>query len=617
MIAILNILLFLGYLILLGYSLTRFIKTQSLETIILRLAVGLAALPVLGLCLDRLHLPIDWRIILGLSLIFPVRDLLDKKRPKIKRPSEEGGDTTSRWTAIVLLVLFAFCLIIYCGGSFQYSWLEDDDSWQHAASIKYIAVEQNLRAPSGMFQYLNPYPPAYDIIIAVMHQTHPSLYWTLKFFNGLIISLGYLFFFLFAKEFTKNNNKALLATLFLTAIPCYLSHFIWAHALIVTLFFPAFYALLKLREDKRFLPALIIIITAIFITQPTQSIKFVILSFLMIGIYSYVQKKLWKLPFLAFFIAGLISLLWWGPVIAKLAAGNLTLAMRNTVVDIGGVSQATGFLGRLFSPAAGTATRAYELHEYFFFSGYNLINNPVGIGFHLAFLALLGLLFTLLDMFSEDKNTKAVALTLIAWFTFTFLGVNSVTFHLPIGLVAFRFWMLLAIPVVLLATEAVFRINDIFTKPLVRYLSIGLLVACAVLYSGNAKIAINTTPWSWGATWGSKEEIQTYLWLRQNLAPNTKVFTLSKNWFVFGFDMYSDYWSKDYQKNLSNAISLNVDELYEALKKNNFKYIIIGQREGKELGTVLIEAKILALDKSPHYKFIYGLPKGARIYQIL
>ena len=615
MISIVSVFLFFLYIYGYGYSATRFLRNVSLEVFILRMGVGLAVFPIIGLILNIFAIPLDWRIFLALALFFPVFDLIRQRknwRTKFPKP-----DPARILIAIALAIIFALSTWMYCGGSFQYPWLEDDDSWQHAASIKYIAAEKNLNAPSGMFQYLNPYPPGYDIIMAVMHQTHPSLYWTLKFFNGLIVALSLLFFFIFVQEFTKNRYKALNATFFLAIIPCYLTHFIWAHSLVVTLFFPAFYCLLKLRDDKRFLLPLVVVIMAIFITQPTQSIKFVILFLILVGVDSLIRRRLWKTAFLALLIAVIASMFWWGPVIVKATGGNLNLAMRNSVIDVSTPSMGKDFLHGLFSPTGGTGTRAYKFREYFIFPPYNLVNNPRGIGFPLAILAIAGFILCTKNILSPDKEKKIISATIIYWFLFTFLGVNSVTFNLPIGLFAFRFWMLLAIPVSLLAAEAVYWASRQMPSRFIRWLVIFFLIYPSFLYCGREKLRVNILPYRWGADWGSGYELKTYVWLREHLAPGTKVFSFTKNWFVIGMDMQADFWTPEYQRSFHDAINLDLEKLYGELKKNKFSYFVIGAKEEKEFGAAVIAQRVAALEKSPYFRFVYGVKDGAKIFEIL
>ena len=247
---LLTVILFFIYLFGFGYSVSRFLPTMKMESTSLRLGLGLAAFPIIGTALNVLHIPLDWKIFLILALALPLYDLLPHlhnlrlsslRLPQLDRP------------AMALVVIFFLNLMIYCYGPFSYPWLEDDDSWRHAAAIKFIAVEKHLNAAQGVFQYLNPYPPGYDLIIATLHQTSPSLYWTLKFFNGIIVSLSILFFYYMAKEFSGSRSKAIWATFFLSVIPAYLSHFIWSHGLVIAVLFVTFYALLKTEEDPRFM----------------------------------------------------------------------------------------------------------------------------------------------------------------------------------------------------------------------------------------------------------------------------------------------------------------------------------------------------------------------------
>ena len=144
---------------------------------------------------------------------------------------------------------------MYQKGAFSYPYLEDDDPWDHAKGIKFVSLEKTVDTPSyfedRFFYYMDPYPPGYEATQGILHQTNDSIQWSMKFFNALIISLGIIFFYFFAREFIGNSKKALFATFVLAMIPCYLSHFIWAHALVITLFFPAMYCLERIKYDKK------------------------------------------------------------------------------------------------------------------------------------------------------------------------------------------------------------------------------------------------------------------------------------------------------------------------------------------------------------------------------
>ncbi|MDP3640715.1 MAG: phospholipid carrier-dependent glycosyltransferase, partial [Nanoarchaeota archaeon] len=281
-----TIILFFTYLWGLGFTATSFVRDKPSniwERQLLNLGIGLGIFPILSIFLNFLHVPLDWRIFLLLSLAFPlgvfVRKIAKKQLPTVKdiltNLKPQVRLTKSNLILLGVLCIFAFSFFMYTKGAFSYPYLEDEDPWGHSVGVKYVALEKNAYDPpvgepgqvDPVLSYIDPYPPAYDILLGILHQTSPELQWTMKFFNALIISLSLIFFYLFAKEFMRNQNKALLATFFLAAIPAYLSHFIWAHALAVTIFFPTVYAFYKIREDSRWMYPAIILLASVWVSQ--------------------------------------------------------------------------------------------------------------------------------------------------------------------------------------------------------------------------------------------------------------------------------------------------------------------------------------------------------------
>lgn len=610
---ILNIILFLIYMYGFGYSLTRFEKTMNSEANIMRIAVGLGSFPVVGVLLNFLKIPLDWRIFLILSSAFPIYDLCTRMKFKnilkinIKKPNPKS---------LCLLLIFAFCIVCYCWGPFTYPWLENDDSWHHAASIKYVALERNLNTASGIFSYINPYPPGYDLLIATLHQTSPSLYWTIKFFNGFIVVWGILFFYFFAKKFIGNDNKALMATFFLASIPCYLSHFIWAHSLVVTLFIPAFYLVLKAKENKRFSLPAGIVIAGIFLTQPTQPIKFMIMLFFLILAIYLVEKRIKGHLIFIPIIGILLSLLWYGPVLKEYRSQKLTLMTASHNYPLKNAQTINEMASGLFNPLAGSTTKVHKIYHYLFPPLLNDRNNPVGIGFVLSFLALLGIISYFHLIKKGNRKERIYAITTLFWLFFTFLGVNSMTFSLPIGLFAYRFWALFAIPVSLMAAEASIEWMSSFNKSFKKIFLI-IVVATVLLTSAYPKYITNTYIWAWGVFWNSKREMRGYLSLRNNLKPNTKVFAYTDNLFVIGHDMQCDYWSTRYQKAFKNAIDFDPAKLHNALRENGYEYIIIGEREIRKFGNDVIKQKIIHLKGSNLFELAHEIKNSIWIFKVL
>ncbi len=606
-----------------GYALTRHLKKISFETILLRIGLGLSAIPVMGVLLNRLHIPLDWKIILFLALLVPLLDLIrDKRRGGGRREIQSlSWDWKTHLFEIGVITLFLVNVWIYCHGAFTYPWLEDDDSWTHAAGIKYIALEKNVHVPPGEFHYINPYPPGYDLTLALCHQIAPSLYWTIKFFNAFIVALSFLFFYLWTLELSKSKPLALTAMFLLTCLPSYLSHFIWAHSLVVTLFFPAFICLKKSIDDRKFIFPGAICAAGIFFTQPTQSIKFVIMALLLIFAFIIAYRKIPFRPLMALMLAALLALLWYGPVLHGIYKGTSQLAARADQ-DPTQTFKTKAVVPRLFGASAGTGTRSYSLQDYLYIPEYNSVNNPIGIGVSFFLLGLIGLTIHLFHLFRKTgeeggPDVKFYSLTILFWLLFTFLGTNSETFNLPVGLFAFRFWMLFAIPLSTLCADALLWMTYIFNTPGKRKI---LFLAIAFLFintTGYYKYKVNTSWWSYGVYWTSNDEMKAYVWMRKNLPVNTKVFAPVDNMFVLGHDMLCEPWTKEYKENLLNAESLSMDDLYQRLSRLGYEYILLGPRERRVYGPEKTKEFFKKLTGDARFRSVYSKGKDVRIFQLI
>ena len=132
-----SIFFFLAVLLGLGHSASRFVTESPnfLERNLMRLGFGMAFFIVLGFLLNLMHIPIDWKIFLLISLILPVADIFRK----LKSPSKIIGSiklTKYDLSTIVMLLLFAATFYMYSKGAFSYNYLEDDDPWSHAITAK-------------------------------------------------------------------------------------------------------------------------------------------------------------------------------------------------------------------------------------------------------------------------------------------------------------------------------------------------------------------------------------------------------------------------------------------------------------------------------------------------
>ncbi|MEA2036318.1 MAG: hypothetical protein U9O94_02335 [Nanoarchaeota archaeon] len=475
---------------------------------------------------------------------------------------------------------------MYAKGAFIYPYFEDDDPWVHATGAKYVALEKDLKDPMNLFKYMDPYPPGFAILLGTLHQTSPSLMWTMKFFNALIISLGILFFYFFAKEFIKNRNKAFFATVIFTMVPCYLSHFIWAHSYIVTMFFPLMYSFLMIKQDPRWKYSSALIYTGVLLIQPTQAIKLSIMLGLYILIDSILKKRIQWSSFVALISGGLLSLLWWYNRIGEMFGSQ---RLKTPIFEIQETNLLTKLIGKLaksFPTNSGTATRAYTFDDFFVAKSQNMINNPIGVGIVLSLLLIFSLIIIIMSYKSLLKEKNHWLVVSVFWLFFTFLGINSVTFRLPVGLFAFRFWMLFAIPLSLVAAHGFsFIVRFLKQIGVPKIATISLLIILIFLTSGQQKYTVNTAMWGPGQAWTSMEEISAYVWLK-GLPPDTKVFAYSSDEHILGFDKFSCMWCDDIIEFRKDLLNKNAPQLYNWLKKERYEYLIFDGKAYRELGSV-------------------------------
>ena len=568
---ILSIILFFLYTWGFGTGLGLLVRESEdfLERNLMRIGTGLGAMLAFGLLLNLLRIPFDLRIFLSISLLLVFTKIYrDFKKERIIFDVKKISISIF---PLLMLVLFFVSLYMYEKGAFAYPYLEDDDSWSHAMGVKYVSVEKTVFAGAGNGFYMDPYPPAYDMLMGILHQTNNSVYWTLKFFNALIVSLSIVFFYFFAKTFTNSSKKALFATFALFAVPAYLSHFIWSIALTMPLFFASFYAAEKIKDDKRWFIAAAIVIAATLTSSPTHSAYFGLFFVIYLIGKALVQKKFLVYESLAGFSGLSLSfLLWWLPMI-------MTHSLKGTINSFLGTQSVINI--------AGTGDRIYNLSDFLFAKKVNMINNPIGIGIVLSILTVIGLIFIIIkyrDMLKEGNYCKLV---MVLWFIFAFYAVNAARF--PIKLSPFRAWMLLAIPVSLLSGEAV-NLIDNFSKAAASsiakskvaikaasFLMLGLIAYSIAMTSFVQKYTVNTAMWPPGAFWASNEEIQGYMWFKDNIPSGTMVFTFSNNALILGLDKFICHWCDDVRDYQRTGFNESAGAINSWMRGNGYNYLVV------------------------------------------
>ncbi len=603
--SIITVVLFFVYCYGLGFTVSSFVKNSEnfLERNLMRLGFGLAMLPFLGLILNLIKIPIDWKLILALSLVYPLYYLF-KYRPK---PQLQFKITKTTISILAMLVLFVINFYIYTSGAFAYPYLEDDDSWGHATSVKFVSIEKTVFVGmEGLFQYIDPYPPSYDILLGILHQTNDSVYWTMKFFNALIISLSTIFFYFFVKEFTGNKNKALFAAFALLSIPAFMSHFIWGISLTVPLYFVVFYAVERIKHDKKWWILASLVMVTTLTSSPTHSTYFGLFFVLYLLTKIILERKMLFYHALAGLTGVFLSsVFWWMPMVVKYGfIGTL---------ERSGISVGKG-VGAL--AIAGTADRVYTLKDFFIAQEQNMINNPIGIGVFLSILTIITLVFLSLrfkDLFKKENHWLGITL---AWFILTFYAVNAV--NMPVKISPFRAWMLLAIPVCILAAEGAFNLMSISKKSMGnigKYAVLLILLTGIFFTSTQQKIAVNTATWPPGAFWTSGEEIGAYVWMKDNLPKNSNVFTFVNNGPVIGSDMYTCHWCEDVRDYMKQGFNQSVQDNYNWLKGKEYEYLIVDGQTVQKFGVNESNTKIQELVGSGLFNPVFQ-NQGAIIFKV-
>jgi hypothetical protein len=572
--SIITIILFLVYTLGLGHSIFLIFKPKIedfLESIVIKLGLGLCLFIVLGVFLNLIRVPLDWRIFLLLSLIGPIYSLI--KNPKFFKLEFPKKLKKSHIYNIILILLFVFILFMHTKGAFSYPWLEDGDPWTHLMGVKYVALEKTVYEPSGsidFFFYMDSYPPAYDMIMGILEQTANSILWVLKFFNALILALAIPFSYYFFKRLTKSSDKAIFATFVLAMLPSFMSHFIWAHSLVITLVPIIFYCAVLIEKDKKWAYLTGLTLGASILVQPTQPIKFIIL-FCMFAFVKFISdKSLWKHFLKVFIIVGIIGLLWWGPLALK----------HSNVVDSFGKRSFYYPEGRVGRPDSiphvglmGTATRLYTFDDFVFVGKNNMINNPVGWGLFASILVAIGLVALLLNYKKINPKKKSWELFGLLWFAFAFAGLFGGTV-LPVALFSFRFWALISFPAALIASQGLFFLFTIFKKQQVIKLILLVVFILGIIFtSGVQKYAVNT------AVWGTNMPSQGYLYL-ENIPPTKMLYGCNHEFFypngaIQAFGHENCFWCDDVRAFEENFFNMSSTDIRNYMNKEGYTHLIL------------------------------------------
>src|SRR3989344_228355 len=596
--SILTILLFFIYTLGLGFSLSFFLKNSEnfLERNIMRIGFGLGTIPILGVILNILNIPLDWRVFLLLSVIAPIYFLY----ANFKKGFDFGFKLTKAdlYTAGAI-VIFCIGFFMYASGSFSYPWLENGDPWEYATSTQYVAQEKTFSKPEPLRQkfletgdviyytlahYSEPYPVGFSMVFGLLKQTSPNMIWTLKFFNSLILSLGILFFYFLVRQLTNNSKIALLSTLIFLAIPSYLTHFIYSQTLAMTIFFPALYTIERTLIDRKFGIIGAVNTSSILITQMVSAMLFasVFLGSLFI-IYLLFSKKQAKTLFVVGISAVLLASLYWGTMI--------------NVYGIDGI-KAQNAIPTTTAPIKVGGSDKQFVPLSIFYSFQDKIDGPYGLGLGVFVVLICSIIIitvfwknifrkseAALDTNNSGNEKRKWISIAVLWLILILINIESAP--LPIGLVPHRSWPYLAIGASIISGYGIFMLISMFKKSIItKSLLLIAIFAFVFLTSFTYKWQENTVIWPQHKfVHDPNGDLGGYLWLA-SLPEGTKVTSLCrKDNEVISFDKASDsLWDVEQIEFKNQILNKTADEIRSFYKDNKYIYFIIDSQCVETLG---------------------------------
>ncbi|MCX8166269.1 MAG: hypothetical protein N3E37_00240 [Candidatus Micrarchaeota archaeon] len=555
----------------LGYLVTR-------EHSLLNFGYGLALLAIIGIIFNLVKIPITWELflVLGILATFVGKKLLNSYFIEIQ-PHNIKSDTVFNNIIIGLLLVNS---IIYYVGATNYLWYEDGDPWGHAIGVYVIKENKSFSTyfnelPIELFErlYIEPYPPGYDILLALLAQINNSIMFTLKFYNAFLVAYtlipAYFLFLLLSKDL----KFSVFATFVLLMLPAYMSHFIWAQTLAMTFFLLGLYSLAKVIEDKKYVLASIITISALALTQPSVAVIFVPVAGILV--LSILREKGFDIQILKYFLLiGFLSLII--PLIVYWIPTYLKFGFEKTLYGIGlfdaeqkKANIAEMFTHRTLDTSGGFV---YTLDDFINAKEFGKIDQHIGIGIVASILLIIG--FVLL-FFVTLKNNKFVYTFVLLFFIFSIIGVQGNA--LPVKLFPHRFWVFFAIPSAFIIVYATFYLLTLLKNNVAKTLLVVIIIILIGYTSGLPKYKVQTDIWP-PYVFKSDYEIDGYGKMMNLTDKNSRIFSLcNSDSIIVGYERKTDIHLKEhylFKKAIQNK-TVTVKDVDNYVKFKNYTYVII------------------------------------------
>lgn len=426
-----------------------------LDAITFRCVVGLAALPT---ALIALHELVGMRVWTGTAVVIGSAGLVLLFLRHRRSWPMLGRDE------LLLLLLAAGIGFACLKGSLLSPTFLGRDPWPHALGIRYVAEMGSLRQPDPSWptiQYVDAYPPLFDVLLSVPVTLAGSLNLPVRAFNAFLTGLGVLAFHLLATRLL-DRRRAIVATLFYAALPGNLSRHVWGHSVALLLLFGGLVAALEARTDRRWAWPGALCFGGALLAAPSQGIVNGALLILLLAVAARASREWGKRLLATGALALLVASIWFAGVVRRYGTDPVAIAAAMQAPELrrSGATEEAIRSGAADpgAPFAGGAPRRYGLDDLLTFRPYRFVLAalgeksmddivPEGIGVPAT---LLTFLFGGLLIAHRAGGPERHALAL--WLAAALAGLLGPWFGLRFF--PWRFWLTLAPLVCLAAADA-------------------------------------------------------------------------------------------------------------------------------------------------------------------
>ena len=263
----------------------------------------------------------------------------------------------------------------------------------------------------------------------------------------------------------------------------------------------------------------------------------------------------------------------------------------------------------------------YTWSDFIFAKTVSKMDNPIGVGVFLFWLAFFSILVVLYfwgrkprSIFSPDRSWKLISLI---WVALAFIGVHGNRMPFPM-LMPHRWWSILAIGIALISVEGFFVLGKLSRRfRIPSFFVYTILIIGIIITSGHPKYVVETSYWPPGVIWGSMDELNGYINYVKPLPYNTKVFTLCSNDLkILAFDKFTEPWDPSHYEFKKTAFDVSTERLNLWLNSRGYEYLVLDSYCLRDHDVNATNRKLAEIGNSTYFS-LYNGNQGFFMFKVL